>query len=102
MAALSALKAFEALNNPDFRGRCIAIAFRASLTVYGENPATAGHAARAAFCTKMLNDPDGYTTRITLLAATNIDIADPTNPISATDAQILTALALGFNAIAGA
>ena len=75
-------------------------AITAAQTIYKEDPATVGHAARAVLATAVLNNPDAYAQRFLFAVAT-----DPTivaNGAVPTDAQILTAVTNVWNAMAGA
>jgi hypothetical protein len=65
----------------------------AALAIYSENPATEGHALRAALATKVLNDPAGYGARFLYVAAIGA---------LKTDAGIDTSVASAWNAMAGA
>lgn len=84
-------------------GRITAAMVRGALTVYAENGATAGHAARALLATKVLNDPSQYGRVFTwaVVVAPSLD-AKIATPGSITDADLDTAVAAAWNAIAGA
>jgi len=71
-----------------------------ALAIYAESSGTAGHAARAAFATKVLNNPDAFVWPAMLVC-----LVDPTilaGGVAPTDAQVATALQNAWNALAGA
>ena len=65
----------------------------AALSIYAENPATSGHALRAALATKVLNDPAGYAAKFLYVCALGAQT---------TDAGCETSIAAAWNCMAGA
>lgn len=102
MAAYTYAQAVANATDPTgaFQGRCVAAAVKAAVAIYNEAQGTAGHAARAALAVRVLNQPANYASTFAYAVAMDPTIlAGGTAP---TDAQIDTALAAAWNALAGA
>lgn len=96
-------------NDSMFRQRCRALVLQQAATVYNESAGTTGHAARAAFAVKLLQQP-GFAdqlvqvvvTRTNLVASTvTFDFDRGAVVTDATDAAILSQLATDWSMFSG-
>jgi len=102
---------FAAGADPEFQKRVAQALAETAVTIYGENPATAGHAARAAYAVVVVTDPpmamvingsDGIlqADKRTFAVARILTTLGIDN--TSTDAAILTGVAQVWSALAGA
>lgn len=88
------------VSEANFRHRVTVATVRAAQDIYVEDPATAGHSARAVLATKVLNAPESYTLQFALVVGTDAGVIFA--GIVPSDATILAAVKAGWSAMAGA
>ncbi len=96
-------------HDPQFLNRVQYLLCTEAITVKNENPATTGHAARAAYAGQVLADPAGKaaTVAITLVGGINLVAANTAIDFEgvvttdATDAAILSQIATLWDALSG-
>jgi hypothetical protein len=90
---------FAVIANQDFQNRVSEAVTEAALNIYAEAGATAGHVARAAYATVILND---MSNRHAILFAQACAAQGLDDTAATTDAQIAGGVAAAWNALAGA
>lgn len=86
---------FATFSDTGFQERCVMSINNQAVAIYFESSATPGHAARAAYATKILSGQINVQQLVAALAAQHLTIAS-------TDTQIDTTVDTLFNSFAGA
>lgn len=96
-------QSYGIVTDPDWLQKFRVALNRAAVTVYGENPATAGHAARAALATAVVKAIEGYVPVFALLVGSSTEFLALTfaqgGQIPSTDLE--TRIAAVWNLVAG-
>lgn len=101
MAAFTYKNIYDNLVNDANTVRQVTVAsVRAAEDIYAEDPNTVGHADRKTLSTAVLNSPESYAVRFVLICGVDPTIVAAGSKNLA-DADVLNAIKLAWNALAG-